>query len=390
MAGAPHIFIAAGEVSGDVLGGDLIAALMARQPQLQISGIGGEKMTKQGLVSLFPMEEIAVIGIFPVLARLPNILRRVKQTLAHIMQSPPDVVVLIDSPGFMHHLAKRIRRRLPHIPIICYVAPQVWAWRRGRARSMSAYCNAVLALLPFEPAIFAAEPNAPPCYFVGHPALGRMTADTTEGVDDFRTHHNMTADTPLLCVLAGSRLSEVKRLAPIFGKVVANLASTMPTLRLCMPVVAHLRDDVQRLTGNWAVQPIFMYDEAEKYAAFRTATAALAASGTVSLELAICRTPMVVAYDIGFVSQLMLARLINIPSAVLANLILDKPIVQEFLGDDCTAANITPEIGRLLRDPQANQAMRQALAPVAAMLQPAPNIAPADAAAAIVLKYLND
>ncbi len=379
-----HIFIAAGEVSGDLLGADLMAALKTKRAEIVFSGIGGDSMMVQdkNFTSLFDMADLSVFGIFPVLAQLPNIIKRMVQTINHICDTKPDVIVLIDNPDFMHFLAKRIRRRLPATPIICYVAPQIWAWRRGRAHKMKDFCDAILALLPFEPQVYQAN-DGPPCHFVGHSVATRY--QQMDIATDFRTRHNIAARAPLLCVLPGSRAAEVKRLTPIFGRVIKDLATRIPDLEICMPLVPHVAAQIKQHTNDWALQPHFTNTDKDKWAAFRASDAALAASGTVTLELTMTQTPMVVAYDMGNLTNFFALRIMQTPSVVLTNLILDKPLIKEFLGYAANVAAITPEIYKLLTDTTHNKAMRTALAPVQDMLLPATST-PAQAAADIVLK----
>lgn len=378
---AKHVVIVAGETSGDALGADLMQALQQQQAHLLVSGVGGPKMQAQGLTSLFPMSEIALMGLKEILPKLPKLFKLVDATVAHIVQAKPDVLVLIDSPEFNHRVAKRVKKQRPELPIICYVAPQIWAWRRGRAKKMRAYFDAVMAFLPFEPEIFAAN-NGPPCHFVGHPIIDRL--QQLEPLPDFRKKHKLKAKDMVLSVLPGSRFSEIKVLVKVFGQVVGRLAQQQPDLKLAIPVLPHTKELVATLTSDWPITPILIDDEAEKIAAFKTSRAALASCGTATLELGLAGLPTIAAYHMGWFGDFAV-RIMRVPSTVLTNLILDKPVMQEFLQSRCTAEAITPALSTLLNDDAENEKCRQALAE----LLPALNYQgqpPAQQAAALTLQ----
>jgi len=326
---AKHVVIVAGETSGDALGADLMQALQQQQAHLLVSGVGGPKMQAQGLTSLFPISEIALMGLKEILPKLPKLFKLVDATVAHILQAKPDVLVLIDSPEFNHRVAKRVKKQRPELPIICYVAPQIWAWRRGRAKKMRAYFDAVMAFLPFEPEIFAAN-NGPPCHFVGHPIIDRL--QQLEPLPDFRKKHKLKAKDMVLSVLPGSRFSEIKVLVKVFGQVVGRLAQQQPDLKLAIPVLPHTKELVATLTADWPITPILIDDEAEKIAAFKTSRAALASCGTATLELGLAGLPTIAAYHMGWFGDFVV-RIMRVPSTVLTNLILDKPVMQ----DSCKA-----------------------------------------------------
>ena len=378
---AKQVVIVAGETSGDALGADLMQALQQQQAHLLVSGVGGPKMQAQGLTSLFPMSEIALMGLKEILPKLPKLFKLVDATVAHIVQAKPDVLVLIDSPEFNHRVAKRVKKQRPELPIICYVAPQIWAWRRGRAKKMRAYFDAVMAFLPFEPEIFAAN-NGPPCHFVGHPIIDRL--QQLEPLPDFRKKHKLKAKDMVLSVLPGSRFSEIKVLVKVFGQVVGRLAQQQPDLKLAIPVLPHTKELVATLTSDWPITPILIDDEAEKIAAFKTSRAALASCGTATLELGLSGLPTIAAYHMGWFGDFVV-RIMRVPSTVLTNLILDKPVMQEFLQSRCTAEAITPALSTLLNDDAENEKCRQALAE----LLPALNYQgqpPAQQAAALTLQ----
>lgn len=342
-----HVMLVAGETSGDVLGAELMVALRElSEVPLRFSGVGGPAMERQGFTSIFPMTDIAVMGPREIIPRLPLIFRRIWQTVRHAVDQKPDLAVVIDSPEFTHMVAKRMARRAPGIPVVNYVLPSVWAWRQGRARAMRNYIRRVLALLPFEPRFL--EKVGVDCVYVGHPAIERLPEERS-GVR-FRAARGIAPETPLLLVLPGSRLNEVKHLVEIFGETVQKLASETPELRIVVPTVPHVRELVENAVKEWGVPVDLVEGEDDKRAAFDASTAALAASGTVTLELALARVPMVVAYRAEAAVGWFALSILKIPSVVLVNLILDRPSVKEYLQGRCTADNLFEGLRPLLRD----------------------------------------
>ncbi|MEX2248190.1 MAG: lipid-A-disaccharide synthase [Parvibaculum sp.] len=342
-----HVMLVAGEPSGDALGGELMAALRnMTNGRVRFSGVGGPRMQAEGIASIFPMTDISVMGPREIIPRLPLILKRVRQTVNHAVTEKPDVLIVIDSPEFTHMVARRVARRAPSLPIVDYVLPSVWAWRRGRARAMKKYIRRVLALLPFEPAFLRTV--GVDCVYVGHPAIDRLPEPGTGA--RFRAARGIPADAPLLLVLPGSRLNEVKHLIGIFGDTVRRLASDMPGLHVVLPVVPHVRARVEAAVADWPVAVQIVEDEMEKASAFDAATAALAASGTISLELGLARVPMVIAYRAEAIVGWFALNILKIPSVVLVNLILDRPSVQEYLQFRCTADALADGLLPLLRD----------------------------------------
>ncbi len=357
-SGAPlDVFLVAGEPSGDQLGFKLMRALREASPGLNLRGVGGEAMSREGLSSLFPMSDIAVMGLLPVIRRLPLLLRRIGQTADAIIANPPDVLVIIDSPDFTHRVARRVRAALPRLPIVDYVSPTVWAWRPGRAPAMRAYVDEVLALLPFEPAAHA-RLGGPDCTYVGHPLIERL-AELRPNADEARARD---ASPPLLVVLPGSRRSEIERLMDMFGQTIAQTIARTGPLDVVLPAVSHLAPLIAQKARGWEVQPRIVLGEAEKYAAFRSARAALAASGTVTLELALAQVPMVVGYRVSRIEAL--ARfLVTASSIVLPNLILGENAIPELVQEECTpqalSAALVPLVsGGEQRDAQARALLR--------------------------------
>jgi lipid-A-disaccharide synthase len=381
------VYLVVGEESGDQLGAGLIEALKAREPDaIRFLGVGGERMAAQGVSSLFPISDIAVMGLSAVLPRLPLIVKRVYQTVDDILDSNPDVVVIIDSPDFTHSVAKRVRKRAPHIPIVDYVSPSVWAWRPGRARRMSVYVDHLLAILPFEPEVHK-KLGGPPTTYVGHPLIERT--------DRLRPAPGERLDlakggAPVLLVLPGSRRSEISRLLSDFGAATALLKETMPDLEILLPAVPHLRERIAEETTGWAVQPEIVSGEVEKFAAFRRAHAALAASGTVTLELAISGVPMAVAYRLDWFYRRIkdLNRFLpiaTVTSMVLPNIILGANVVPEYLDDGASPAALAATIGPLLRETPQRAAQVDAFRRLDEVMQLGEGKSQAGEAARIVL-----
>jgi len=372
------IFLVAGEESGDQLGAKLMAALRRRLPDVVFSGVGGHAMAAEGLTSLFPLADIAVMGFSAVIARLPMLLRRIDETAAAVIADRPDALVIIDSPDFTHRVAKRVRRARPDLPIIDYVSPTVWAWRPGRARKMRAYVDHLLALLPFEPAAHA-RLGGPPCSYVGHPLVERL--GELRPAPGERAEPGSGEATVL--VMPGSRRSEVTRLLPVFGETVARVtqASASP-LTWILPAVPHVAALIEEGVAAWPVKPQIVFGEAAKYAAFRRATAALAASGTVTLELALAAVPTVVAYKVSRL-EVQARHFITVKHASLPNIILDEPALPELLQWNCTPEKLMAALLPLIEDTPERRAQLAAFAGVAEAMSIGTD-RPSERAAAIV------
>jgi len=346
QAGEAHIFLVAAEESGDRLGAALMRAVRerARQP-LRFSGVGGAAMASQGLASLFRIEEIAIVGLVAIPRRLPLIVRRIRETASAIIAAQPDVLVIIDSPDFTHRVARRVRADAPSIPIVDYVSPSVWAWRPGRARVMRRYVDQVLALLPFEPAVHE-RLGGPICAYVGHPLIEQI-GELRPNAEEARRR---LADPPVVLVLPGSRSSEIRRLLPIFADAMTRLESMSGPLEIVVPTVPALRDQIVAATTAWPKPPRVVADAAERYAAMRVARAALAKSGTVTLELALSGVPTVAAYRVSLVEEIVARLTIRVPSVILANLVIGENVVPEYLQRDCTAERLAAALLPLLRE----------------------------------------
>ena len=374
------VFIVAGEESGDQLGAGLMRAVRAREKDVRFVGVGGQRMVAEGLDPLFPVTDLSHHGLTAVFANLPLILRRIRETVEAAVAAAPDVAVFIDSPDFNLRVARRLRMRAPVIPIVDYVSPTVWAWRPGRAARMARYVDRLLAILPFEPEVHR-RLGGPPTSYVGHPLVEKL--DVLRPAPSERLPPG-DGRPPVLLVLPGSRRSEVSRLLQPFGEAVARLAAAHPGMEVVLPAVAHLRESIAAGIAAWPVRPVIVDGEAEKFAAFRRADAALAASGTVTLELALSGVPMVVAYRLDPVARAF-KWLISVKSIVLANLVLGENAIPEFIDADATPEKLAAAVDPLLSDTPARALQVKAFARLDGLMIP-PGAAPSDRAAAIVLE----
>jgi len=381
-SGGPTIFLVAGEPSSDALGARLMSALKeARGDAVRFAGIGGAGMAAEGLDSLFPMGELSLMGLAEVLPHVPRLLRRIDETVSAIRAQRPDAVVTIDSPGFSFRVARRLAGS--GIPLIHYVAPSVWAWRPGRARKIAGFLDHLLALLPFEPPYFRAEGLA--CTFVGHPVLESGAGDGDGPA--FRRRHGIGDDVPLLCLLPGSRQGEVSRLLPVFAETVALMAKSRPNVEVALPSVEGLAAAVSTATAMWPVRVRVVTGDAEKFDAFAAADVALAASGTVALELAMAKTPAVIAYRMHPLTGWLARRLVRVRYVSLVNLVLDRPVMPELLLGECRADRLAKAVTSLLDDPQARAAQASGAAEALAVLG-LDGAAPSRRAADVVLDVI--
>lgn len=382
MSGGPLIFLVAGEPSGDLLGARLMAALKrATGGQVRFAGVGGERMIAEGLDSLFPMHELTLFGLAELLPRLPSLIRRIGQTAHEILHLRPDAVVTIDAPDFCFRVLKKVRRVNPSIKLIHYVAPTVWAWRPGRAAKIAAFLDHLLVLLPFEPPYFATVGLT--ASFVGHPVV-ESGVEAGDG-PGFRTRQGIAPGTPLLCVLPGSRRSEIKLLLPDFAATLSLLKHRFPTLQVVVPTLGKVADAVTRAVADWPVPALVVRGDSDKYDAMAASNVALAASGTVALELALARLPTIIAYRIHPLTYHLYRRLIRVRYVNLVNIMLDRMLVPECLQDECNPARLAGEVTRLLSDPAARQAQIDGVIEVGRWLGQGGEQSPSDRAAAAVL-----
>ena len=377
---ARKIFLIATEESGDRLGASLMKVLRQRLGDaVRFEGVGGRAMAQEGLTSLFPIEQLSIMGFAAVVKQLPMILRKIRETAEAVMRASPDILVIIDSPDFTHRVARRVRARDPQIPIIDYVSPSVWAWRPGRARAMCAYVDHVLALLPFEPEAYQ-RLHGPPCSYVGHP-LTEQIATLRPGPDE---QARREAPPPVLLVLPGSRRSEVRHHMAVFGTTLGLLQAEGTAFELILPTMPHLVDAVREGVKNWPAQPRIVIGEQEKRAAFRIARAALSKSGTVTLELALAGVPMVTAYRTGAIEAWIMLRAINVSSVILANLVVGENVVPEYLQQDCTPQNLSRALREVLQDSPLRRKQVDAFAKLDTIMSTG-NATPSTRAADIVL-----
>lgn len=370
------IYMVAGEPSGDRLGAGLMRALHAAEgDRVSFRGVGGPAMMAEGLRPLFPMADIAVMGVSAVLGRLPLLLRRIRETARDALAASPAGLVLIDSPDFCHRVARQVRAARPDIPIVGYVSPTVWAWRPGRARALRPLLDHLMALLPFEPAAHA-RLGGPPCTYVGHPLIERaaLLHATVGSGSSGRT----------VLVLPGSRRSEIRHLMPQFGGAVARLAAADPRLRFVLPAVPHVEPDIRRAMEDWPIKPEIVRGEADKWQAFREARVALAASGTVTLELALAGVPTVAAYMGSAVEAFIARRLVNLPSAILPNLVVGRNAVPEFMQEECRPDRLAAALLPLLDDGRERQIQLEAFKDLAREMGVG-SLRPTEAAAAVVM-----
>jgi lipid-A-disaccharide synthase len=352
-AKAPFIYIITGEPSGDALGGALIAALKARTGgRVRVAGIGGARMAEQGVESRVPLADLAVAGVAEVLPRALVILRHVRDTVAAIRAERPDAVVTIDSSGFSWRIAHGLRRKGERLPLIHYVAPMVWAWRAGRARRVARWYDQLLTLLPFEPPYFEKEGLA--SLYVGHPVI-EGDAASGDGAR-FRAVHGIPAEVLVIAVLPGSRGGEVKRLTPIFGTALHRLEAAIGPFRVVVPTVENVAQAVAEGIEDWPGTPIVVRGLEAKFDAFAASRVALAASGSVALELAMARLPMAVAYRLNPLTELLLDKIVKVRQVNLINLILGRALVPEHLGGDCIPERLAASLAVLIGDERVRAA----------------------------------
>lgn len=373
------VAIVVGEESGDQLGAALVDAIRAQVPDARFVGVAGSRMEARGLASAFPLGDVAVMGFGSVIRHLPRIVARVYRTVDVVLDTAPNALVIVDSPEFTHPIAKRVMRRRPDLPIIDYVSPSVWAWRPGRARKMARYIDHVLALLPFEPAAHR-RLGGPPCTYVGHPLIERLDELTARPGE-----RPPPGERPMLLVMPGSRKTEISRLMQPFGEAAGMIAAATPGLEIVLPAVAHLRDEIVARAAAWPVRPTIVSGEADKFAAFRRAHAALVAAGTATLELGLAGVPMVAAYRTEWIAGVLKPYVVKVPSIVLANLILGENAVPELLNDEGSPERLARGILPLLQAGDARDAQIAALARLRERMMLADGKRPSVAAAEIVL-----
>jgi lipid-A-disaccharide synthase len=379
-----RIFIIAGEPSGDLLGGRLMAALKRHSSgNVEFAGVGGGRMAVEGLNSPFPITELSVMGLAEILPRIFNLRRRVRQTAHAIEQYLPDILITIDSPGFCFAVLKRLRRDQA-TRRIHYVAPSVWAWRPGRVHKFAREFDHLLTLLPFEPRYF--EPEGLDTTFVGH-AVIESEMGAADGAA-FRQRFQIEEDIPLLCMLPGSRLGEVERHLEPFRSAMTTLQSRFPSLRVVVPTIPAIEGEVSRTVRSWENNVLVVEGEKDKFDAMAASNIALAASGTVALELALARVPTVIAYRVNVITSWIVKALIKIPYANLVNVLLNREAVPEFIQGKCTGDNLANALENLLEDIVVYEA-QQTAADDAMKLLKAGDVLPSDVAAKTILSLIH-
>jgi lipid-A-disaccharide synthase len=379
------IYLIATEESGDRLGAPLMRELRRRfGDDVTFEGVGGLSMAGEGLRSLFPIEQLSIIGLAAVVRKLPSILKLIRDTTDAVLAAQPDVLVIIDSPDFTQRVARRVHQRDPSIPVVNYVSPSVWAWRPGRASAMRGYIDHVLALLPFEPEAHR-RLGGPPCTYVGHPLIEQIGALRPDADEQARRD----AGPPVLLVLPGSRRSEIRHHMATFGATLDLLRTQGAMFELILPTMPHLVEVITDALKAWPVQPRVVVGETEKRAAFRIAHAAFAKSGTVTLELALAGVPMVTAYKAGSVEAWIIRRRITSSSVILANLVIGDNVIPEFIQEDCTPEKLAASLGEVLADTPMRRRQVAALATLDDIMgigRTSPSRAAADIVADVVMR----
>lgn len=347
-----HIFVIAGEASGDMLGANLMRALKVLRPEIKFSGVGGSAMQKEGLHSLFPMEDISVMGLAEILPKLFHILSRIRQTAGEILRTKPDAVITIDAPDFCFRVIKKVKAKTKSIPCIHYVAPSVWAWRPGRAKKVARFLDHLLTLLPFEPPYF--ERHGLSSTFVGHSIVERLS-QRGDG-NRFRRKYNIGDAQPVLCLLPGSRMSELTRLLGKFSETADLLLRHRPDMAIVIPTLPHLRQCIEKFFIGKGINPALIDQSDDKFDCFSASTVALAASGTVSLELALTDTPHIVAYRVSAFSAWLARYLIKTPYVNLINILLQRAAVPELIQERCEPSEMSQELLKLLEQKDARAA----------------------------------
>lgn len=374
------IFVIAGEPSGDLLGGRLMQALKIQQDGIVFTGVGGPRMEAQGLSSLFPMSDLTVFGLAELLPKIPKILERIRETVAAIRAQKPDVVVTIDAPDFCFRVAKKLVGS--DIPFVHYVAPTVWAWRPGRALKIQPLLKHLLALFPFEPPYF--EKVDLPCTFVGHP-LVEAGIEHASG-ERIRAKYEIAHDREVMVILPGSRRSELSKLLPDFEQVIAALKVSHPQLKIIVPTLPHYYDRMRDIVKNWAFSDVLVTtSDEDKYDAFKAARCALAASGTVALELGLAGTPAVIAYKVHPITAGLYRRFIKTKFANLVNIMAGRMAVPEFIQENCTPANLGAAVNTLLNNNDVRAEQIAVLDEVRGWLSVGNGKSPSQAAAQTVL-----
>jgi lipid-A-disaccharide synthase len=379
------VYIIVGEPSGDILVSRMMQVMQQQHPGVCFKGIGGETMMALGFKSLFDIADLSVMGFWEVLPKLSLILKRMKQVIADIGQQQPDVIVTVDSWGFVSKILQKLKKRKNAIPILHYVAPQVWAWKRSRAPKVAKLMDRMMTLWPYEPAYF--EKYGLRCDFVGHPVL-ENTNNLKDNPDEFKVQHHIPCQSVIMCILPGSRHSEIKKMIPVFFKVINRLKAHFPDLFLIIPSVAAIAGEVRNAFAGIDIPHCVITGQRERYNAFRASAFALAASGTVTLELTACGTPHVIAYTFNALTNQMIKRMATTKYANLINILAGKPIIPEFVLDNCRDDLIAAKVLELMQNPAEAQAQVKEAKQYFTQLKPA-DMMPSEKVVSIVWEMMN-
>lgn len=331
------VYLITGEPSGDLLGSRLMRALKKQtNGQVHFTGVGGETMQAEGLNSLFDIKDLAVMGIFEVLPGLPKILRHMNNVIADIKEKKPDIIVTIDSYSFCARIHKKLKKAKCDIPHVHYVAPQVWAWKKGRAKKVAQFIDHLFCLLPTEPAYFT--PYGMATTFVGHPVVEGGASHGNGQL--FRKNHLIPQKTLLVCMLPGSRRNEIGYLLPVFKEAIEKIAKSHPDICVIVPTVKTVAKDIKADLKNWSIPYVVVEGERDRYDAFAATDVAIAASGTVSLELAMADVPHLIAYKVNKLTGLLAKLLLKIKYVNLINILSGREIIPELLQENCTPDKI--------------------------------------------------
>lgn len=377
-----NIFILAGESSGDLLGGRLMSEIRHHAPSpIHFTGVGGETMIAAGLNPLFPMKELSVMGFFEVIKHLPQILKRHQNIIDHIKTTKPDLIVSIDIPDTSFRIAKKIKDL--SIPHIHYIPPTVWAWREKRAKKIAKLIDHLLCILPFEPPYF--EKYGLGCTFVGH----MVTELGIENIsrETFRKKHNISPDTPLLCMLPGSRVSEIQRMLPVFKETAEMLVKIYPQLQIVLPLAENVKDLALSMLDDFSIPIIAVNSQQEKYEAMRACNVALATSGTVNLELSMAQVPYVIGYKMNPLTAWLAKKVVKVKYMTMTNIILDSPAIPEFFQNDCTPEDLFLSLKYYLSEKEAQEKILEDQRKAISLLKPATGF-PSEIAAKKVLIFL--
>jgi len=381
-----RIFLVAGEPSGDKIAAGLMRALKEKDSDIEIIGVGGVQMKAEGLKSLFPIEDLSVMGFFEVLPKLSIILKRIKFTAEEIIKQKPDAVVFFDAPDFCFRVAKKVKHADKSIPLIHYVAPTVWAWREGRAKKIAKFLDHMITLFPFEPKYFKKYGLDSIC--VGHQVVEK-SLDKEVATKDFRKLHKLKDSENILTILPGSRVHEIHNLLHVFCDSILDILEVKPNMVVFIPTLPHLKPELKKIFKGRGINPIVITDESEKYNCFAASNFAIAASGTVSLELALTGTPHLIAYKVNPLSAMIVKIFVKTKFFNIVNIILNKEVVPELLQDKCTSHDIVETAIKLIDDKKTQNEQQSSFEKVMKSLGVGDQSTPSQKAADYVLKIID-